>query len=101
VTDEQAREVRAAEAVEHLQQAALELIAAMRVVLDLAEEAVKDPEPLVGMASSTAQGLLAALVRLGADGGVGRDAHAAGDQNGGDGAGAARRSSGVQRIRVS
>jgi hypothetical protein len=91
VTDEQAREVRAAEAVEHLQQAALELIAAMRVVLDLAEEAVKDPEPLVGMASSTAQGLLAALVRLGAE--AGAKPHANGEE--------APRSSGVQRIKVS
>ena len=97
MTDDQAREVRAAEAVEHLQQAALELIAAMRVVLDLAEEAVKDPEPLVGMASSTAQGLLAALVRLGADGGVARphSQHAQPDDDG------APRTSGVQRIRVS
>ena len=51
MTEEQAREVRAAEAVEHLQQAALELIAAMRVCLDLAEEAVKDPEALVVAAS--------------------------------------------------
>ena len=95
MTEDQAREVRAAEAVEHLQQAALELIAAMRVVLDLAEEAVKDPEPLVGMASSSAQHLLAALVRLGADAGVARrDAAAATDDD-------APRTSGVQRIRVS
>ena len=98
MTEDQAREVRAAEAVEHLQQAALELIAAMRVVLDLAEEAVKDPEPLVGMASSTAQQLLAALVKLGADGGVAR--HAPGGDAPADGSGAAR-ATGVQRIRVS
>jgi hypothetical protein len=99
VTDEQAREVRAREAVEHLQQAALEMIAAMRVVLDLAEEAVRDPEPLVGAASSSAQTLLAALVKLGADAGVHRrDAEAAAA----DGTTAAPpRSSGVQRIKVS
>jgi hypothetical protein len=96
VTEEQAREVRAREAVAHLQQAALEMIAAMRVVLDLAEEAVRDPEPLVGAASSSAQSILAALVKLGADAGVHkRDAKtaAAGDTPGG--------SAGVQRIRVS
>jgi len=99
VTEEQAREVRAREAVEHLQQAALEMIAAMRVVLDLAEEAVRDPEPLVGAASSSAQSLLAALVKLGADAGVHRrDAQAAA---GDDAAGAPPRPSGVQRIRVS
>jgi len=97
VTEEQAREVRAREAVEHLQQAALEMIAAMRVVLDLAEEAVRDPEPLVGAASSSAQAVLATLLKLGADAGVHkRDAEtsaAAGDTPG--------RTSGVQRIRVS
>ena len=99
MTEEQAREVRAREAVEHLQNAALEMIAAMRVVLDLAEEAVRDPEPLVGAASSLAQTLLAALVKLGADAGVHRrDAQAS---TGTDGDGAPQRSSGVQHIRVS
>ena len=96
MTEEQAREVRAREAVEHLQQAALEMIAAMRVVLDLAEEAVRDPEPLVGAASSSAQSILAALLKLGADAGVHRrdaDSNGAADTPG--------RSSGVQRIRVS
>jgi len=88
-------EERAKEAVEHLQRSALELIEAMRAVLDLAEEAVKEPEPLVGMASSTAQSLLAALVKLGAEmvpptpggngGGPGEHGH----------------SPGVERIRVS
>lgn len=98
MTEDQAREVRAKEAVEHLQQAALEMIAAMRVVLDLAEETVRDPEPLVGAASSTAQSLLATLIKLGADAGVHkRDAEtaaAAGEHS-------PSRSSGVQRIRVS
>ena len=98
MTEEQAREVRAREAVEHLQQAALEMIAAMRVVLDLAEEAVRDPEPLVGAASSSAQTLLAALIKLGAAAGVHRrDA----DTGTTGGEGAPGRSSGVQRIRVS
>jgi len=95
MSEEQTREVRAREAVEHLQQAALEMIAAMRVCLDLAEEAVRDPEPLVGAASSSAQSLLAALLKLGADAGVHKhdsEAGAAGDHRG---------SSGVQRIRVS
>jgi len=99
LTEEETREVRAREAVEHLQNAALEMIAAMRVVLDLAEEAVRDPEPLVGAASSSAQTLLAALMKLGADAGVHRrDAQAS---NGADGDGASQRPSGVQRIRVS
>jgi hypothetical protein len=95
-------EERAKEAVEHLQQAALEMIEAMRAVLDLAEEAVKDPEPLVGMASSTAQALLTALVRLGAEVNV-PGAHGPGNGAGnGDGAGPGHRHSpGVQRIKVS
>ena len=37
----------AKEAVEHLQKAALEVIAATRAFLDLAEELVADPAPLV------------------------------------------------------
>lgn len=40
-------EERAAEAVEHLQAAARELIAAARVVLDLAEDLVEHPGPVL------------------------------------------------------
>ena len=47
-------EQRAHEVVEHLQAAALELIAAARAVLDLAEEQVKDPGEAAAMASALA-----------------------------------------------
>ena len=40
---------RVKEGVEHLQAAALELIAAARVFLDIAEDAVKDPSDLVAL----------------------------------------------------
>ena len=42
------------EGVEHLQNAALELIAAARVFLDLAEQAVKDPSEVIGVATEVA-----------------------------------------------
>ncbi len=45
---------RAREAIEHLQRAALELIAAARAVLDVAEDLVKDPAPIVAMAAAAA-----------------------------------------------
>ena len=45
---------RAREAAEHLQAAALELIAASRVVLDGLEDLVRDPSPLVAAAASAA-----------------------------------------------
>ena len=52
-------EERAKEALEHLQSAALEMIAALRAVLDVAEELVKDPTPatafVVGMAQAASQ----------------------------------------------
>lgn len=38
------------EGVEHLQNAALEMIAAARIFLDLAEEIVRDPAPFVAKA---------------------------------------------------
>ena len=48
-------EERAKEALDHLQQAALEMIAAARAVLDVAEELVKDPTPLTAFAMGVAQ----------------------------------------------
>jgi hypothetical protein len=48
-------EERAKEAMEHLQHAALEMIAAARAVLDVAEELVKDPAPLTAFAMGVAQ----------------------------------------------
>jgi hypothetical protein len=40
------------EGVEHLQNAALEFIAAARIFLDVAEEIVRDPAPLVARAKA-------------------------------------------------
>lgn len=45
---------RAAEGVEHLQAAALELIAAARAFLDVAEDLVTDPERVSGAMASLA-----------------------------------------------
>ena len=48
-------EERAKEALEHLQGAALEMIAALRAVLDVAEELVKDPTPAAAFVAGMAQ----------------------------------------------
>jgi hypothetical protein len=45
-------EDKAHEAVEHLQAAALEMIAAARAVLDIAEELVQDPGPLLSVVAA-------------------------------------------------
>lgn len=47
-------EERARDAVEHLQQAATQMIEAARAVLDLAEELIQDPAPLIAAASALA-----------------------------------------------
>jgi len=47
-------EERAHEVVEHLQTAALELIAAARALLDVAEEMVKDPNEAIALATTLA-----------------------------------------------
>lgn len=47
-------EERALEAVAHIQTAALEMIAAARAVLDVAEDLVKDPAPIIAMAAQAA-----------------------------------------------
>jgi hypothetical protein len=52
---DQERGEKAKEAVEHLQEAALQMIAAARAVLDIAEEMVKDPAPLLAAAAATAE----------------------------------------------
>ena len=57
-------EDKAKEALEHFQNAALEMIAAARAVLDVAEELVKDPTPLTAFAMGMAQ----AASQAGADG---------------------------------
>ncbi|HVF76353.1 MAG TPA: hypothetical protein VM938_15060 [Acidimicrobiales bacterium] len=45
-------EERAQEAVEHLQAAAREMIAAARALLDVAEDLVADPAPLLAVVSA-------------------------------------------------
>ncbi|MDQ3757903.1 MAG: hypothetical protein M3394_08635 [Actinomycetota bacterium] len=52
-------EERAAEAVEHLQAAAREMIAAARVLLDLAEEVVDNPGPVLHLLGELAAPLVA------------------------------------------
>jgi hypothetical protein len=71
-------EQRAHEVVEHLQSAALEIIEAVRALLDVAEEFVKDPGEAAAMASTLARA-------------AGRGAPA----------GAKEAPAGVERIRVS
>jgi len=53
-TAERTADEKVKEGVEHLQNAALEMIAAARIFLDLAEEIVRDPGPLVARARSHA-----------------------------------------------
>ena len=52
---EEERNEKAKVALEHMQQAALQMIAAARAVLDIAEEMVKDPAPLLAAAAATAE----------------------------------------------
>jgi hypothetical protein len=73
VTEEERNE-KARVALEHMQQAALQMIAAARAVLDIAEEMVKDPAPLIAAAAATAEAAAATGARIvdptrGADGG--------------------------------
>ena len=48
-------EERALEAIGHLQAAALEMIAAARAFLDLAEDLVADPAPLLALATAVGE----------------------------------------------
>lgn len=81
-------EQRAREGVEHLQAAALEVIAAVRAFLDVAEDVVRDPAQVTGLVQDLADaGRMAA--RMGATGAP---------EGGPDGDDA---DSGVTRIRVS
>jgi hypothetical protein len=45
-------EERARQGIEHLQAAAIEVIAAVRAFLDVAEDVVRDPSAAAGLASS-------------------------------------------------
>ena len=70
---EDERNEKAKEALEHMQQAALQMIAAARAVLDIAEEMVKDPAPLIAAAAATAEAATAAGARLADPTGRGHD----------------------------
>ena len=61
---EEERNAKAKEALEHMQQAALQMIAAARAVLDIAEEMVKDPAPLLAAAAATAEAAAATGARI-------------------------------------
>jgi hypothetical protein len=78
----------ATEAVEHLQKAALEVIKATRSFLDLAEELVADPTPLLDLAH-----LVGGLAAKGRAATQDPGAHAGPERE--------QRESGVQHIRVS
>lgn len=52
---------RTAEAAVHLQRAAIEFIAAARTLLDVAEEAVREPAGVMNVVSETLGALLGAL----------------------------------------
>jgi hypothetical protein len=64
-------EERAKEALDHLQRAALEMIAAARAVLDVAEELVQDPTPLAAFAAGMSQAVVQAAAQAGAHGPAG------------------------------
>ena len=64
-------EDRARQGVEHLQAAAIEMIAAFRAFLDVAEEVVRDPSAVTAFASTlveTARSAAPAAATPGADG---------------------------------
>ena len=68
-------DARSTEALAHLQRAALELIGAARAVLDIAEEAVREPGGVAGIVAETVAALSTAAAAAGrAAGGQGSDA---------------------------
>jgi hypothetical protein len=90
-------EERARVAVEHLQQAVVEVIEAARAALDMLEDAVADPHLLTTIAGEAgklvetiAQGVVQAATTVGGAGGSGGAADGSDDQT-----------HGVERIRVS
>ena len=83
----------ARQAVEHLQRAVLETIAAARSALDAAEELVRDPATLTGLATAAAT-IAEAL------GGAMADARAAGRPRGSERTGEDARPNKVQHISV-
>jgi hypothetical protein len=65
---------RGQDALDHLQVAALELIAAFRAVLDVAEEAVREPHALRDLIATTARAATHAAGQAAAGGPVGGSA---------------------------
>jgi hypothetical protein len=94
---------RAAEALDHLQTAALELIAAFRAVLDVAEEAVREPHGLLDVLTATARAAADVVATGPITGAAGR----ASTQSGGPGSAASesasspKRTAGVEHISIS
>lgn len=84
---------RGAEAAQHLQRAAMEFIVAARVLLDIAEEAVREPAGVVAVVSDT----LAAMIGVATGGGKAAPAERAGD----DRAAPGPQRTGVEHIPVS
>lgn len=84
---------RGAEAAQHLQRAAMEFIVAARVLLDIAEEAVREPAGIVAVVSDT----LAALIGAATGGGQAGPAEPPGD----DRAASGPQRAGVEHIPVS
>lgn len=96
---------RAREGIDHLQNAARELIAAARAALDVAEDLIDDPDTITSVIGPAGQlGALGDLVRhLLPTSRVGRDAEGDDDSFGDTGrgrGGAAGTEPGVQRIEV-
>ena len=93
---------RSAEAAAHLQRATLEFIAAARTLLDVAEEAVREPAGLMDTVGATIGALVGALGSMNAPP---RASH--GPSGGADGPGApdapaaTRSRRGVEHIRIS
>jgi hypothetical protein len=89
---------RAHDVVAHLQAAALEMIAAARAFLDVAEDLVKDPGEATAMAATLAN--LAGRIVPPSPGGH-RESAAGGHEPSPAGSGGHKQSPGVEHIRVS
>lgn len=87
---------RAADAVAAFQAAALQLIAASRALLDVAEELVNDPAPLADVVSATIKGMGDALRSV-----VPSGERQGGQGRGADGADGATEHDHVEHIRIS
>jgi hypothetical protein len=84
---------RTAEAAVHLQRAAIEFIAAARTLLDVAEEAVREPAGVMNVVSETLGALLGALGTV--------SHHEPGGPTAGGEPGSPRRRPGVEHIKIS